>query len=49
VAHQGTLIDESFAEIAKKVLVWATVIATVLSMIQYLVRARHVLSQGTSA
>lgn len=49
VAHQGTMIPMETARTIKLVLVWATVIITVLSMVQYLIRSRYILDESISA
>ena len=49
VAHEGALVPMETARTIKLVLVWATVIITVVSMVQYLIRSRDILHQSASA
>jgi len=49
VAHQGTSIPMESARVIKLVLVWATVIITAVSMIQYVLRSRYILDESASA
>lgn len=46
IAHEQQWFTASLAEIIKVVLVWLTVIATALSMIQYLIRSRYILEES---
>jgi CDP-diacylglycerol--glycerol-3-phosphate 3-phosphatidyltransferase len=46
VAHEGTWLPSAAARLARGVLVWLTVIATVLSMGQYLARSRAILDES---
>lgn len=47
IAHEETI--GSSAAGLKRTLAWLTTIVTALSMVQYLVRSRHILNQGASA
>ncbi len=49
IAHEDALMSAAAATTVKKVLIWATVIATALSMLQYLARSRHILEESTPA
>lgn len=48
IAHEGSLMSPSSSTTVKKVLVWATVIVTALSMLQYLARSKHILEESSS-
>jgi CDP-diacylglycerol--glycerol-3-phosphate 3-phosphatidyltransferase len=48
IAHEDALMSASAATTVKKVLIWATVIVTALSMLQYLARSRHILEESIS-
>lgn len=49
VAHQGTWAAGAWAVWTKKTLVWATVVVTALSAMQYLARSRHILEESAAA
>ena len=49
VAHEGVWELGETALIIKRVVVWATVIVTVLSMTQYLIRSRYILEETVAA
>lgn len=46
IAHQDALMSAATATTVKKTLIWATVIVTALSMLQYLARSRHILEES---
>ena len=46
IAHENSLMSASSATALKKTLLWATVIVTALSMLQYLARSRHILEES---
>jgi CDP-diacylglycerol--glycerol-3-phosphate 3-phosphatidyltransferase len=46
IAHEDALMSASAATTVKKVLLWATVVVTALSMLQYLARSRHILEES---
>ena len=47
VAHEGTWFSVDKAQTMKIALAWLTVIATAVSMGQYLMRSRYILEEGT--
>jgi CDP-diacylglycerol--glycerol-3-phosphate 3-phosphatidyltransferase len=49
VAHQDAWMSTATAYSLKRTLAWLTVIATALSMGQYLVRSRSILAEGSAA
>ena len=49
IAHQDALMSADAATAVKKTLIWATVIVTALSMLQYLARSRHILDASNPA
>ncbi len=49
VAHERSWGWGAGAQWTKSILVWLTVIATVLSTVHYLIRSRHILEEGTPA
>lgn len=48
IAHEDALMSAAAATTVKKTLIWATVIVTALSMLQYLARSRHILEESLS-
>ena len=46
VAHEASWGGPAWAVVVKKVLVWATVVVTALSTIQYLIRSRHIIEES---
>ncbi|MCP4246159.1 MAG: CDP-diacylglycerol--glycerol-3-phosphate 3-phosphatidyltransferase, partial [bacterium] len=49
VAHPDGALGQPFALTAKTWLIWATVIVTALSMMQYLLRSKHILTEAARA
>ncbi len=47
VAHESTWARGEWAVWTKQILVWATVLITALSTIQYILRSRHILEEGS--
>lgn len=48
IAHEDSLMSPSSSTMVKRVLVWATVIVTALSMLQYLARSKHILEDSSN-
>jgi hypothetical protein len=46
IAHEDAFMSNAAAIAVKKILIWATVIVTALSMGQYLARSRHILDDS---
>jgi len=49
IAHERTWAPGDTGDLIKQVVVWATVIVTVLSMTQYLIRSRYILDESATA
>ena len=49
IAHEDALMSAATAATTKKFLIWATVVVTALSMLQYLARSRHILDESRTS